>query len=406
MKKRTLLSFLALSFVLFFSTKVIAQEGKIHVGKMKILPGITVKTMHDDNIYSDFENEVPDWITHVKPGLGLSYDFPQRGSLKIGYRGDFALYSVNTDNNWNDQMGYLLLDYKSPGGLILAIDNTYTDAEDPYGSENQYKLGVPNTKRWHNDLKGKIGYKFTNRFETLAYYNFYKQSYELEVDKTQDYKKNEYGVGVQMKVLPKTWVFIRYHNGVQDYYSHPAGSGVTDTNDASFKFNRVNVGLAWDTRAKLNGELNFGYEWRDNENTTDVNDLPYDNKNSWIASTAIFYDATSKTRLFLNISRCIRPSGANTSEYFEDTVMRLGFRQKFLTDFTLSVSGLYGTNDYNLPEDNKRKQQNYKANIGFDYQIQDWLSTGIEYTYSDKDSNNPEDEFTVNQFAIKISAVY
>ena len=406
MKKRILLTCLAFSFILFLTTNVMAQGGNIHVGKMKVIPGVTVQAIHDDNIYSNNENEVSDWITHVKPELGLSYDFPERGSLTMGYRGDFAYYSDNSDNDWNSQAGYLVLDYKSPGGFILGFDNTYTDTGDPYGSDNQYGLGEPKTERWYNDLKGKIGYEFTNRFRVLGYYNFYKQEYDLERDKTQDYKKNEVGVGVEMKVLPKTWAFIRYHRGERDYYSYPAGSGLTETNDADFDLDRVNIGLSWDTGSKIGGELNFGYEWRDNKNTTDVNGQIYDDKDSWIASTAVNYDATSTTRLSLNISRAIRPSGANTSEYFEDTIFGLGLRQKLLEKFTLNASVSYGTNDYNLPEDNKREQDNYNAGLGLDYQIRNWLKAGVAYAYKKKDSNYPEDEFTDNQFIFTISAVY
>lgn len=413
MKRVIFITGLAVSILILLSSHVMAQGGKIQMGKLKIIPGLTLQGVHDDNIYlgngnnDTTELEESDWISHVMPALGFNYSFPERGSLFLGYAGDLAYYDDNDQNDWQTHKGIFDLIYEAPGGIILGINNLYTDAEDPYSTENEYKLGIPLTERWNNDLKTKLGYNFGNRFKILAYYNFYKQDYDNDIeDYTQDYDVNEFGVGFQMRLLPKTWGFLRYYSGKRDYFTYPAGTGVTDANDSDFDWNRVNAGLAWDTGAKLSGELNLGYQWKEYDNPTDINGDKYEDKDTWIAATSITYIATPTTTLALSITRALRERYSDTNEYFEDTGIGIDLAQVIMTKFTLTVGGAYNNNDYNLPSNKSREDDNYRANISFDYMIQDWLTAGVGYRYKKKDSNYEENEYTDNQFMISLSAVY
>jgi len=406
---------LSFAFMVIVPDSVMAQQARINFGNLTVVPGISLQGLYDDNIYlasgnaNDEEEEVEsDWITHVKPSLLLNYSFRERGSLSLGYQGDFAFYSDNDENDWKNNKGILALNYVAPGGFIIGINEQYTAAEDPLGSKEEYKLGVPQTERWNNDLRTRIGYDFGNRLKVLLYYNYYKQDYKEEEDFTQDYDYHEYGAGLQMRISPKTWGFIRYHHGSQDYYSvgKIAGKDVDESNDADFTWNRVNAGLTWDTTAKLSGEVNFGYAWTDYDNEKDKDGNPYDDKDTWIAATAVTFAATPTTTLSLTVSRAIRTTGAGSKEYFEDTGGGISLSQRLLRKFMLTVGAGYSKHDFNRPEDNKREQDNYNANIGLNYQIQEWLSAGVSYTYNRKDSNYKEDEFVDNQVGMTVRVVY
>lgn len=392
--------------------EVMAQGGKITFGNLKVIPGITVQENYDDNIYfgngsnNTTELKESDWITHLMPGLLFNYTLPGRGTVNAGYQGDYAYYDETDDNDWKNHKGIFGFDYEAPGGLILGLDNTYAKASDPFGSDNQYKLGVPQTKRWSDTMKSKVGFNFSNNLKAFGYYNYYKQDFKLDQDYTQNYNSDEFGLGVQMRVMPKTWAFVRYHYGVRDYTSHPATSNLRDANDADFSWNRVNTGLTWDTEAKLSGELNLGYQWKSYDNTFDPNGNRYDARDSWIAATSISYKATTSTTFTLSVTRAVRDSGADSSEYYDDTGFALGVIQTLYSKFTLTATGAYSKNEYNLPVINKKDQDNYLGNIGLDYKIQDWLSAGVGYTYMKKDSNYITDEYTDNQFLVSLRAMY
>jgi len=308
MKKNIFVSFLVVNCLVFFTAGALAQErgGTLIFGNLVVTPGLTLQEVYDDNIYlgsgtnSTTESEESDWITHIVPGLMLDYSLHERGGIKLGYIGDYAYYKDENNNDWKNHKGVFGLNYKAPVGLIIGIDNLYTRAQDPYGSDNEYRLGVPQTERWHNDLKTRIGYELQNLFRIFAYYNYYKQKYDEDIDYSQNYDCNEVGAGIEKKILPLMWGFLRYFHGETDYYTRR--EGVTDSNDADFSYDSVKMGLAWDPGAKIEGELNFGYTWKKYDNNADVSDRQYDDQNTWIASTLLSYKPTVTTTLGLAIT--------------------------------------------------------------------------------------------------------
>jgi len=411
MKRGIIIPGLVISIVMLLSLQLMAQGGNINIGKLKVIPGLTIQELYDDNIFlgngsnNTTELKESDWITHVMPTLGFNYSLQERGNLSLGYLGDFAYYIDNDNNDWQTHKCMFNLNYKAPGGIIIDINTIHTDAEDPYGSLEGYGRGLK-TERSNNDLKTKIGYDFGNRFKILAYYNYYKQDYDLERDYTQDYDVNEFGIGCQMRLLPNTWGFFRYHFGERDYFTHRVGTGVTESNDSDFEWNRVNFGLTWDIRAKLAGELNFGYQWKDYNNLTDVNGNRYEDKDTWIAATSITYRATPTIALALKITRALRDTGSNDNEYFEDTGIGINLQKVILSKFTLTVGGVHNKNNYNVPLSKPREDDNYRVNIGLVYQIQDRLTAGIDYKHKKKDSNYAENDYTDKQFMISLRGVY
>ena len=396
------------------------QGGRIHIGKLKIIPSVAVQGVYDSNIFlgNDFtKNQVnpqgivlkplkSDYILHTMPGVLFDFSLPDRGSVKLAYEGDWAFYRYTTSNNWDNQRGLFSVDYQAPAGLILGISNIYSKGNDPYGDASQYGLGLTK-KRWNNDFTGKIGWDFFNRFKALVYYNYYKQKYKDARDYTQNWADNEFGLGFEMKVLPKTWAFVRYHYGTQDFYDHRGNT--TGNNNASNKWNRGNIGLAWDGGGKIGGELNFGYEWLKFDNNIDPQADKYHDKNTWIAATSIDYAPTATTTLTLNIARAVRPTGADKQEYYEDTQIGINLNQDLPYKFSTTVGFTYGRNAYNtkaifLNED--RTDNNFNGNVNMKYIIQSWLSADAGYRYMRKDSNSIDQEFTDHQVMLMLRASY
>lgn len=411
MRKGMILGCVVLGFMMGLCSEVMAQGGRIAVGNLKIIPSLGLEEVYDDNIYlasgiNDTDERIEsDWIFHVVPSLMLDYTLEGRGYVKAGYLGDYAYYDEFDNNDWKSHKGLFDFDYQAPGGLMVGVKNVYVDTSDPYGSDNQYNLGVQ-TKRWYNDFNTKIGYNFGNRFRTFLYYDYYKQDYDLESDFTQDYDVNQFGAGFEMRVASKTWGFLRYHYGYRDYFSHPDGTGVTDQNDADFDYNKLSAGLTWDSGAKFAGELNFGYEWRNHDNEFDSLGRQYDNRDTWVAATRLNYYATSTTTLSLAILRALRDTGSDTFQYYTDTGFRLGLAQVFLTRFTLTAEVGYSLYEYNFPTDPTKEADNYLGSIGLSYKIWDWLSAAVAYTYLKQDSNYPEDDYKNNRFMVSLRAVY
>jgi putative beta-barrel porin BBP2 len=413
MKKNIFISFLVVNCLVFFTAGALAQErgGTLIFGNLVVTPGLTLQEVYDDNIYlgsgtnSTTESEESDWITHIIPSIMLDYSLHERGGIKLGYIGDYAYYKDENNNDWKNHKGVFGLNYKAPAGLIIGIDNLYTRAQDPYGSDNEYRLGVPQTERWHNDLKTRIGYELQNLFRIFAYYNYYKQKYDEDIDYSQNYDCNEVGAGIEKKILPLMWGFLRYFHGETDYYTHR--EGVTDSNDADFSYDSVKMGLAWDPGAKIEGELNFGYTWKKYDNNADVRGSQYYDSNTWIASTLLSYKPTVTTTLGLAITKAMRDSGADTTEYFDDTGISINLKQVILSELSLLVGAAYSTHDYEDSTDYPgREDDNYRARIGIEYLINEWVMASADYTYREKDSNYGEFEYKDNKFMVTLGLTY
>ena len=399
---------LVVIYLLLSSAEVTARENEIRFMNMKVSPGLTCKLVYDDNIYlgngsnSDSELKEDDWINHLLFSFFLESPTNIRGSIRLGYQGDFANYTSNGHNDWNTQKGFFNLDYQAPGGLLAEINNIYTKTADPYSSDNEYKLGVPQTRRWSNNLVSKLGYEFHYRLRIIGYLNYFEKDYSNIEDYTQDYKSEEFGVGIESRFLPRTWGFVRYYQGERDYFSFPDDGTVTESNDSDFSWRKLNVGLSWDPKAKMQGEFNVGYMWKDYENFSDINGDPYDDKQTWVAASRVSLSVTSATVLALSLTRALRESGSNTNEYFSDTGVGISLDQRLYTKVMLRISGIYNLNDYNT----SRTDEVYRANIGIAYRIQDWLTFSMGYGYKSKVSNEKVYDYTDNQFMVMIKIGY
>ena len=386
--------------------------GRVHIGKMKIIPELTVQETYDDNIYAGNgsnlpdEQEVSDWLTELRPGVTFDFGIPGRGNIQFGYSGALVYYSDEGDNDWQNHSGFLNVRYKAPGGLMFGLTERYTDAEDPYGSPDQYAIGQPKTERWSNDLKTMLGFEFSRRFRMIGRFNDYRQDYDLERDSSQDYDTREFGVGLQMLVMPKTWAFVRYMYGEQDYFTHPANTPVTDANDADRDWHEITAGLTWDSGAKLSGEVRFGYAWYDFDNERDWDGDLYDDKGIWVAATNIQYQMQETTKFSAGIARTMRTTGAASNEYFTDTSIRFGVVQGLMYKLFIKANVSYALNDYNLPVGDPREDDNYYANVVLEYLIQDWLKTGLGYDWSEKESNYDANDYTRNRAWVFLKAKY
>lgn len=419
MKKSEMILGVAAIALLLLPIRLEAQQGgKINFGNLSIIPGVEVQGVYDDNIYKGNgleytsakttleEKKEADWVTHAKPSFALNYMMPERGNIRLGYQGDFAFYDKNDRNNWKNNQGLLDVNYLAPGGLILGINDMYADGADPLGNADQYAIGRV-TKKWTNDLKTKLGYHLTDNFRTILYYNMGKQKYSDIADYSQDYTENEYGVSVEARFLPKTWGFVRYHYGQRRYDT----LGLTQTTDefnSDYKWSRVSAGLGWDPGAKLSGEFNVGYQMLkyNNEYADAAKTLRREDKNTWTAATSINFQATESTDLSLNINRSVRNSGSDNNEQFTDTGIGFSIKQRLLTKVSLTAGLTYSRNEYNIPLDDPRMDDNYSANLGINYAVQDWLGFGVGYNYSRKKSNAELNDYTDNQFMATLKIVY
>mgnify|MGYP001160672232 CR=1 FL=1 len=93
--------------------------------------------------------------------------------------------------------------------------------------------------------------------------------------------------------------------------------------------------------------------------------------------------------------------------------MGFNLRQEFLRKFVFSAGVNYSLNEYEnstatdvwgRPVD--RKDHNYTATAGLDYNIQDWITVGVAYKFQKKNSNDDTNDFVDNQCMATLKLSY
>ena len=377
------------------------QGGRITMGKLTVLPGIDGNVVFDDNIFlrsgnGPGEEKRSDTMFQEIPSVHLVYQMPERGYFDVGAEGTFSQYGQYTDSNWNAGQVSAVADYKAPAGFIFGLNERYLNTEDPYGSQDQYNLGIK-TKRWTNTLDLKTGYGIGNNFRAMLYFYDYTQKFKETRDESQNYSEFMYGIGGEMRVFPKTWAFARYYYAERDFKD-----SISDNTDADVSGSRGIVGLNWDSGSKFSGELNFGVQWKNYDNDVDVAGRPYEDQTLFVAATKVNFQLDQATMFTGTLQRSPRPTSADTSEDYTETLVGIFASHSFMTKYTAITNLSYSKDNYNTD----RTDNNYSFKIGLEYDIQEWLSMRATYDYYKKESNYDAEEYSDNKILLGLTAVY
>jgi hypothetical protein len=379
------------------------EGNSIGTGKLKFFPQLTVGVVSNDNIFLDENDEESDVIIHVIPRLMIDYSLEERGSIRLGYVGNFAFYSDFSDNDWEKHDIGFQLDYNAPSGLFLDVKNDYVNTSDPFGSQDEYALGQQKD-RWYNLFGVGLGYNHDDRLKIVGYFNFNKQEYDdKDVDYSQNFDETRYGVGLEKRIAQKTWGFARYYYGERAYKNDSPDETENSSNDADYSNDQVFLGLTWDAMSMITGELSFGYEWREYDNSVDPGGKPYKDEDTWLAATRINYSLKpGVTDLHVNLERGTYNRGSNTSERYDGTYFDVFLRHRFYSWYKLLVNFGIGNNDYN----DERSDDDYRAGIGLEYLIHRRWTLGIGYDYYRRNSNEPGESWTNNRGMIALTLKY
>ncbi len=371
-----------------------AKKGSSLITKIKVKPGIDVNSTYNDNIYlgSGIGNDKieSDIIYNIEPKIMMEYIFPKkRGAMSLSYHKNFAFYDKNDENNWRADKAGFMFRYNSPSGLSLSVSDSYINTEDPYTSSSSYSRaieeGVPNIEKMNNDFRSELAYKFNERFIAMLYYDYYTQDSACESEFSYNYNVYETGIGAKMEIAPKTAIFLRYRYGTQDFFDPE-----DESKDADSSWHMVNTGLLWSSKAKLSGELNFGYQWRDYDY--------YSSAADWITTTILYYKLSEYSNLQSTLARNIRTSNANSDKYSDDTALTLQFDHNYSSKGRYTIKGLYEWMDDNYEE----KGDTYGFDVSWGYDIEKHLKLALSYAYKNKNANSNSDDYENNRFSCNI----
>jgi hypothetical protein len=392
-----------------------AQTPGIRVGKSNIDGKVSVKGEYNDNIFWSSDNEKNDYIVTVTPVLGLAYENSPGNFLNMGYAVDIASYMDYNDNNFARHNPYLGFGLKTPAGLYLKVDESYINTDDPYGSENEYRLGL-STQRWNNSVASAAGFNFAQRYGLEASYANFLERWDETFDKWQNVDGNTYGLALFYQASAKTRLFCQYQHLDNEYgdqndgIAAKVGPNWSSATSQDNKQNDLFLGARFSPLAKISGEVKLGYGNVNHDNRKDRNGVPYEDKDTWVAQTRVNYQIRTRTRLGFALSRSYRVTsdeGSDAPGYF-DTRAGITLDQEMMHRLKGNIGFEWNTQDYQKTGVEKYfNLYTWKAGLGYD--INRWLDAGIYYQYKTKVATEDVyegSEYTVNSLYVTATAKY
>jgi hypothetical protein len=388
------------------------SQGRIHMGKLSVTPGLKYDVEYNDNVFLDVDDEKDDWVHTITPSLFLNWNEGGDTFASLGYQAGIVRYNDYSDQDYEDHSLIGEAGYNAPSGLYLRLRDTFQDTEDPYGSENDYRLGE-SIKRWNNDAEFVAGYELADLYKLELSYRNAILEYDAFQDQWQNRMSHEPGIALYYKFLPKTSVFVQYQYEMTEYPEQDDlddnDRGIDSDTAQDYDYHKGFIGLEWDATAKLNGQLKVGYGYKDYDNKysfrTDDQGRPieYDEESSWIAGTDLTYQWRPKTALGFSLERENLDSPSTSSNSYDRTRAGFGITQALGQRMTLSADAAYTLREY---DEINRDDDQWELGLDFRYAMLEWLSAGLRYEYDDRESDDPEYEYTNNIVGLYLQATY
>ena len=186
--------------------------GNIHLGPLKIHPGVSVNESYTSNIFKEEDHQRGALITTVSPGIVLQLPI-RRHFLQIDYHADIIeaeRFHKQWDTDSHFVNGILNLDFNRLN--ILAGDNWQSNSTPPVNKIDIRKDYLQN--RAFCDVSYRLAhrYKVTGFYQnTSRQFDDFRSPFDPSVDPRWDnYVENDMGVDLFYRFLPVTSVLFEY----------------------------------------------------------------------------------------------------------------------------------------------------------------------------------------------------
>ena len=386
---------------------------KIHLGRVRIQPGLAFETRFTDNVFltadktfangsSEGRNE--DLIFSIKPSLlaSMTRGKGEPFGFYYFYRGEDQHY-VDLSASQNTLIHHTggALNFGGPGGRTdLLVGGSYHKTNSFIGQDFRSNLGNRIGVETYIGFADFI-YSPTNRFKTQIRFQLVSNRFGPDFRLPQD-----------VDIFNITTGFLKQANEVLTYglrYDHRINSykNATLQNDTSVS-DRGFLLVRWTPNELIESELSFGYE------SKSFKRFDSENRNRPIAQLDVTYTPFSRTEFTFHAMNEIGDSSFQDIQTFILSRIRLGLNQKMGRKLTLETEAQVENYDYKRESPyfagggapKVRVDNIVKGTASLVYDIKDWLQIKAQYIYEENVSNFDDNDFIANTGLIQISAEY
>jgi len=368
-------NFSLLASAILASPAFALEPAPAKVGPLQVIPQVNLQVGHDDNIYSTDSNEVDSIITVVNPSVqailekgldvySLNYAI-KHGSYEHDSADNYtdhdlsaqAYLDFNIRNRLELLARYLKTHEDRGTGLNQGSNATANDAPVEYDVTTlsaKYSFGA-------QDAKGRI--EVAAELNDREYSNFRSQT------AVKDRENSKVTGTFYYRVMPKTSLLFEVEHEDIDY---DLSSVTLDSTETEYLF-----GATWEATAKTTGIFKVGYAEKDFDSASREDDdgISWELAVNWAPKTySIVSFVTSKEE----------EETDGTGNYIDTTSWNLGWEHDWGNRIISRVG--YGQSDSDYVS-SSRSDESENYGVGVTYQLQRWLDLGLDYSYTDRASN-------------------
>ena len=382
--------------------------------------GLTVSEIYTDNAFNTKTDKKSDLGTVLSPDVwisvprvdqkpeGLSFIEPrspgglalsrQKGEGTRRYQAfmllqsDIPLHSENSPSGntvtYNLQGGFA---YNSLSGLSIEVNDEFSRY---YETADTFVLLPPGeVDRYKSNLfYALLSYDTGNRLRFRLDYSHFLLNFDEERNSLRDRADNSLSTYIFYKLRPKTALFFEY--AFSDI-------GYSNDNTLNSRGNNFFLGVEWDVTAKSKGSVKAGYGLRDFDDSAT-------NNKTFVFEGKVEHKFTPKTSLKLTASRRTDETNIPSTFFVLTNAFELNYQQMLTSKITGYVDLGYTRESYG--EDltfegmtAKRRDDIYQASLGVQYAFRKWLKAGIAYSYTTRDSNFPDFNYSTNTLWLRLT---
>ncbi len=368
----------------------------IRAGGFLISPGIEVSGVYDDNIYRTKNNEESDFITNVKPAIGIQSNW-NRHALFFGAEGDFGFYRDNTENNFED---YGLIasgqyDFTEGTTLIVALSQARRHESRGLTADSNGAAPIEYTAT-------RQQFQFTRDLSMLQL-DIHGQNEDVEISDTTalgvptsrftDRDSQRLGSTLTYEYMPGNALFAGGTYHTTDYHL-PTGVA-REAHGADLR-----GGIEFDTARGVRGSLYSTYVYRTYDGGPDDTKRPY-------IGASLFWDVTPLTTLSALLDNSFADTTVSGAAGVVRTTRRLMLKQKLTTRVTADVSG--GLNHYEYVGGDGALNRTTKLSyggMGGEFKATDNFGLRAAYDMQQRTSPLASDEYRDQRVSLSVIYMY
>ena len=394
--KRLITAVLSIAFSLTLCTFNYGQSESAFKDRIKEInrwlhPRLDFQIEYDDNVFLEPSNEKDDFIFIVTPGFLL--DVPFSGDahlLTVDYHVDLAAFVDYGDQNYDNHFLLANLDLNFPNFYIKTYDDFRKTS---LRSETEFTERI---ERLENLYSLDLGSKDWNKLSAVLGYDYFLIRYREDAFDIHDRDDHTINATAFYQIFPKSKALLEYNHRFINYDELSTRDG---------DYDQVRVGLQGELLAKLVGTMKVGYQNR-------RYDDPSQDWDNIVVALSLVEHFSPHTTLSVNYERSARESVYSSNYFYAMDLVTVSLNQTLFLerlDGHIDLSFQNNAYDQTTTEGSitqEREDDIFQIDVGIDYAIQDWLLTGVEYSYRDRDSNFEDFDYGDNRVTWKTSALF